>query len=190
MDIKDLLSNGQVLDQLARSAGVGPEDARKGLEAMLPSVVRGLERNAGSADGLQALGKALGSGNHTRYLDAPETLGEEGTKLDGNAVLGHIFGSKDVSRNVAAHAAGDTGIDPSPLRKMLPLIASLAMAALSKNSDGGRKLPASEGKAGGLLGAVLGTVLTGLANSQGGKDGDDGKDSPLDGILDLAKKYF
>ncbi|MFT4572501.1 MAG: hypothetical protein ACI8TX_003487 [Hyphomicrobiaceae bacterium] len=104
---------------------------------------------------MQNLAKARGSGSHARYLDAPETLGNDDTKLDGNAVLGHILGSKDVSRNVAAHAAGETGLDASPLRKMLPIIASLAMAALSKNSDGGRKLPLAQSGGSGLLGSIL-----------------------------------
>ena len=43
---------------------------------------------------------------------------------DGNGILGHIFGSKDVSRQVAARAAQSSGVAPDILAKMLPLVAA------------------------------------------------------------------
>ena len=61
-------------------------------------------------------------------------LGAEDTTRDGNGILGHLLGSKDVSRQVAARAAAQTGIGADVLKKMLPVVASLAMAALSKQS--------------------------------------------------------
>ena len=189
MNLQDLLSNPAVLDRLARGSGAGRDEARSGLEALLPAVMRGLERNGGSAGGLESLIGALGSGRHDRVLDAPDLLGRSEARDDGNAILGHVFGSKDVSRNVASHASEQTGLDSDLLKKLLPLVASVAMGALSRNSEGGARLggsqPGASGSAGGgLLGAVLGEVLGGgrSAPSRGGE--------PLDDILDLAKKLF
>jgi hypothetical protein len=48
-------------------------------------------------------------------------------RADGNGILGHILGSKDVSRQVAAQASARTGIGADVLKKMLPLVATLAM---------------------------------------------------------------
>ena len=89
------------------------------------------------------------------------------TRADGNNILGHIFGSKDVSRNVAAQAASSTGIGASLIKKALPLLASLAMGAMSKGSNSGKSLNNLD----------LGT--------QGDDDG-----FGLDDVLDLAKKFF
>jgi len=61
-------------------------------------------------------------------------LSRQETVQDGNAILGHLFGSKDVSRAVAGHAAAQTGIDTGLLKKMLPLVASMAMGSLSKQT--------------------------------------------------------
>lgn len=187
MNIADILSNDQVLEQLARSTGIDPKDARGAMEALLPSVARGIERNASNPGGLDALAGALSKGGHARYLDQPESLAEPSTVADGKAVLGHIFGSKDVSRNVAAHAAGETGLDSGLLRKLLPVVASVAMAALSKNSNGGQQLQGSGSQGSDLLGSVLGSVMRGMTDQ---KQGSAAPTDPLDGILDLAKKFY
>ena len=57
------------------------------------------------------------------------------TVADGNGILGHIFGSKDVSRQVAARAAQSSGVAPDILAKMLPLVAALAMGSMSRRAS-------------------------------------------------------
>ncbi len=186
MNLDDLLSNPQVLGELARSAGIGQGEAKTGLEALLPSVTRAMQRNAGGSNGLDALVGALGSGSHERYLDSPDLLGRTETRSDGNAILGHIFGSKDVSRNVAAHASENTGLDSGVLKTLLPLVASLAMGALSKQSGGGRSLQEAPGGGGmDMLGGLLGSLMGGGNSAPSAAN-----DSPLDDILDLAKKFL
>jgi hypothetical protein len=101
----------------------------------LPALARGLQRNAAQPGGLDALLKALGTGGHDRYVDRPEELTREEAVADGNAILGHILGSKDVSRNLAGHAAQQTGLDAGILKKMLPVIAAVAMGALIARSS-------------------------------------------------------
>lgn len=192
MNLQDLISNPQVLDQLARSAGVDRSAAQTGLEALLPAVTKGLQRNSRDASGLESLAKALGSGAHDRYLDQPETLADPRARMDGNAILGHIFGSKDVSRNVAGHAAQTTGLDPAILKQLLPVVASIAMGALSKRSQGGTALrepaarpgPAASGGAD-LLGSLLGGLM---GQASGGRNPEN--DSALDDLLDMAKKFL
>jgi len=64
---------------------------------------------------------ALQGGQHEQYLENPQMLGQPQTVNDGNAILGHLFGSKDVSRAVAGRAAEQTGIGSDVLKKLLPL---------------------------------------------------------------------
>lgn len=186
MKLQDLLANPQIIEQLARSAGVGTREAQGGLEALLPAVTQGLQRNSRGGGGIDALASALGSGRHDRYLDRPESLGDSRTRDDGNAILGHIFGSKQVSRNVAGYASQQSGLDSSLLKKMLPVVASIAMAALSKQSQGGSAFQQQRGGGGGgadLLGAILGGLAGGGAPASR-------NDSPLDDVLDLAKMFL
>jgi len=91
-----------------------------------------------SQSGLEGLIGALTSGNHDRYYDQPNTLGNSNTRLDGNGILGHILGNKDASRSLAGHASAKTGIDSTLIKKLLPVIATVVMGAMNKraSSDG------------------------------------------------------
>jgi hypothetical protein len=121
----------------------------------------GVRRETTSPEGLAGLLKALASGNHGRYLDGDES----GIVDDGNAILGHVFGSKDVSRGVAAHAAETTGIGSGILKQMLPVIAAMLMGALGKKTMG------SGGGLSDILGQVLGGSTGGAAVSPGASGG-------------------
>ncbi len=178
MDLLDLLNSAGGKDsvgELAGAVGLGSADTNKLIGALAPALLGGLQKNTASDDGLAGLRSALQTGGHDRYVDNPGLLREAATRADGNKILGHIFGSKDVSRNVAGHAAKETGIDAGIIKKALPLLASLAMGAMSKKSSGGRELGTSA-SAGGL--GPLGDLL-------GGGDG-----FGLDDVLGLARKFF
>src|SRR5690606_13664585 len=111
-----------------------------------------LQRNVQQPDGLSGLIGALASGGHQRYLDDPSVLGQPGSVADGNGILGHILGSKDVSRQVASSASAQTGISTDLLKKMLPLVATLAMGAMARQSRvGGGAAAVGAGGGGGLM---------------------------------------
>jgi hypothetical protein len=92
---------------------------------------RFLERRP-DTQGLDGLLSALGGGQHQRYVDEASALGGAGTIDDGNGILGHVFGSKDVSRQVASRAASQTGIGADVLKAMLPVVAAMMMGSMSK----------------------------------------------------------
>ena len=178
MNLMDLLRSsggGDSVGQLADAVGLGSGDTAKLVDALAPALMGGLKKNTTDDSGLAGLRQALETGGHDRYLDDPALMGSEDTRADGNRILGHIFGSKDVSRNVAAAAAGETGIDAGLIKKALPLLATLAMGALNKKSSGGQDIGTSA-KSGGL--GPLGDLF-----DIGGKSG-------LDDILGMARKLF
>ena len=150
-------------------------DAQNVFQQLVPAVARGLQKNSASQDGLGALMGALSGGGHQRYLENPQALTESAGIADGNAILGHIFGSKDVSRNVAANASSRTGIDASIIKQMLPMVAAAAMGALSKQAGGGTAARPDSGSALSMLNTFL----------DADRDG-----SAVDDVLNLAKKLF
>lgn len=174
MDLLDLLKNAggqESLGNLASQLGIGSSETSDLVGALAPALMGGLKGQTESQGGLAGLQSALAGGNHQRYLDEPNLMAAEESRSDGNAILGHLFGSKDVSRKVASQASESTGIDASLIKKALPLIAGLVMGAVSKKSDGGRAL---DEDGGGLLGSLM-----------GGGDG-----LGFDDVLGLAKKLF
>lgn len=150
-------------DQIGRQFGLDGDQTSSVIGQLVPALAAGVQKNTRSADGVAGLAKALRGGAHSRYLDEPESLADSGAVADGNGILGHILGSKDVSREVAAGAAQNTGIDAGIIKQMLPLVATLVMGSLSKQTNGGENL--QQDSAGGLLGSLLG-------GGQGGGLGD------------------
>jgi hypothetical protein len=162
MDLIDILASaqgGHGLENLGQQFGLSPAQTRAAVEALAPVVASGLSRNASSNDGLADLLGAVLGGNHGRYLEDPNAITYETAADDGNAILGHIFGSKDVSRGVAMKAGEMSGVGGAILKKMLPVIATMVMGALAKRMFGGGA--AAGGAGGGGLGDILGDILGG-----------------------------
>jgi hypothetical protein len=139
MNLFDMLANaqnGQGMDQLARQFGLSQQQAQAAVEALLPAFSQGLKRNASDPYGVGAFLNAMATGSHARYFDDAQNAFSPQGLAEGNGILGHLFGSKDLSRAVAAQAAQATGIGQNVLQQMLPVIASMIMGGLFKQSTG------------------------------------------------------
>jgi len=158
MQITDILAQMGGLQSMARELGVSETQAASGADALLPAILGGFKKQAQAQPaGLDGLGGLLGQLGGGGLLD--NVLSPQPTDVDqGNNVLGQIFGSKDVSRAVAQNAASQSGLDPSLLKKMLPMLAMLVTGYMAKRQgDGGAESsPSMSGGLGGLLGGLLG----------------------------------
>ena len=133
-----ILKNPALVGQVAQQLNLDAGDAANAMQHMLPALGKGITNNMSKQGGLEGLLGALSSGNHQKYVDNPNILGQADSIADGNAILGHILGSKDVSRNVAGHASQATGVDFGALKKMLPMLATMVMGSLSKTNSPSR----------------------------------------------------
>ena len=140
-DFINILQQTGGITAIAQQLGIPPAMAEAGAGALLPAIVGGMSKQANAAGGgeggLGSLAGILGSLGGAGLAD--NVLSVEPTDVSkGNDVLGTIFGSKEVSRTVADHASGQTGIDPAILKKMLPILAMLAAGYFSHQAGGGR----------------------------------------------------
>jgi hypothetical protein len=163
---------------ISRELGVDEQTAHKGMAALLPAVLGGMQNHAQATPqgigGLADVLGGLGGGGLMSNVLAPEPTNVS----QGNQVLGQLFGGKDTSRAVAQHASQQTGIEPSLLKKMLPIVAMLAAGYFAKQAQGqGSGANPLGGGMGGILGSllgggsgaggnVLGSILGGLAGSR------------------------
>jgi len=185
MQLSDILNKTGGLQSIARELGIDEHEAVNAASALGPAVLGGFKNQAAAhPQGLQGLGGLLNQLGGTGMLDAVLSSSPTDT-TPGDNVLGQIFGSKDVSRAVAQNAASQTGLDPSLLKKMLPMLAMLVGGYLSKQRTGAA--PASGLSSGGLSGMLGGLLGAGQSN-----DSDDelddllkqgGQRNPLDEIL-------
>jgi hypothetical protein len=171
--------NGAAVRQIGSQVGLDEAQAAAALSALVPALSAGVRQNLQTPDGLSGLLGALAGGHHQRYVDNPAVLGDAGTVADGNGILGHILGSKDVSRRVASETGAQTGLGPEVMKRMLPLVATLVMGAMSRQAaaDGTSSLTPGN-STGGLL-----EMLGGALDSN--KDG-----SALDDITGMIGRTF
>jgi hypothetical protein len=185
MQLTDILNQTGGLHSIARELGIGEADAAKAAAALGPAVLGGFSKQAQSSpQGAEGLGGLLSQLGGSNLLDAVLAPAPTDTG-PGNNVLGQIFGSKDVSRAVAQNAATQTGLDPSLLKKMLPMLAMLVAGYMAKQQGaGGASAGAGDGL-GRLLGGLLGGSQSGEpdAGALGGLLNSGGKRNPLDDIL-------
>lgn len=126
---------GAIVEQLASQFGLDKNQTQSALGQLVPALGAGVSRNVSQPRGLDDLVSALNKGNHSGYLDGSRPLAEPSAIDDGNAILGHLFGSKDVSRQVASRAADKSGIGSDILKKMLPIVATMVMGSLSQQKS-------------------------------------------------------
>jgi hypothetical protein len=160
MQMTDLVTQMGGIKSIARELGVSESQAATGAEALIPAILGGFKKQAqAQPSGLEGLGGLLGQLGGDSLLD--NVLSPEATDVNrGNDVLGQIFGSKDVSRTVAQNAASRSGLSPSLLQKMLPMLAMLVAGYMAKQPGEAAPQPAQTG---GGLGELLGGVLGGRA---------------------------
>ncbi len=162
---------GGAVSQIANQFGLNEGQVKDVIGQLAPALGRGIKENARSDGGLDSLMNALQKGNHSQYIDNPSALGAPQARLEGNSILGHILGSKEVSRELAGRAAGNTGVDSSIIKQILPLIAGLAMGGLSKQTG--------QAQSGNQITDVLGSFLD-----------SDGDGSAIDDLIGMAGKFL
>ena len=174
MDIGSLLNQAGGVGAIARQLGVDEATVERGAGALLPHVQNGVETQGlpdpaeaqaeSAQEGGGGLGGMLGGllggsvGGGGLMSAGSGTGGILGAIVGGgagNQILGHIFGSKDKSRDVAAQASQQSGVDSSVLKKLLPIVAgAVAMHYMTKGRQG-----AGGGQGGGGgLGSILGNL--------------------------------
>lgn len=159
--------NGNGMEALSRQFGLSQQQTQSAIEALMPAFSQGLKRNASDPYGVGSFLQAMASGQHAKYFeDASRAFSSQGVD-EGNGILGHLFGSKELSRAVAGQAAQATGIGQDVLKQMLPVIASMIMGGLFKQSTG--QMQAASGMGGGNN--PLGEIIEQMMRQGGGMMG-------------------
>lgn len=176
LPLSDMLAaqNGLAMEALQRQFSLTQQQTSQVVQALLPAFSTGLKHNVADPYGVGTFLQTLAAGNHAQFFDNPMSAFTPGGQAAGNDVLSRIFGSKDLSRAVAAHAATATGIGQEIIKQMLPAIAAMIMGGLFKQASGqlGAGVQPNFGTAG-LGGATnpMGAVLAEMMRQAGALSG-------------------
>ncbi|MBN8950276.1 MULTISPECIES: DUF937 domain-containing protein [unclassified Rhizobium] len=154
--------NGAATEAMAKQFNLAQEQATKAMAALMPAFSSGFKRSATDPYNFMGVMQDIASGNYAKYFeDMTKAFTPEGI-ADGNAVLGRLFGSKDVSRAIAAQAAQMTGIGQEIYKRMLPAMADTLMGGLFKETSG--QIPPMTNP---FLNTDMGAVMQGWLQSIG-----------------------
>ena len=146
-------------DQLAAQLGVDEATAEAAARQAIPALLGGMQANAADPAGAASLAGALG--------DHPSDLVDGGVNLeqvdtdDGQKIVSNIFGPN--TGQVAQTLGADVGQQSGLIQKLLPILAPIVLAYLSKRLTG-----SSQGGSGNVLTDLLGGMLGGGGASQTG----------------------
>ncbi|TIV31574.1 MAG: DUF937 domain-containing protein, partial [Mesorhizobium sp.] len=167
-DIFAQAQNGAGMQALAQQYGLSMQQTQAAVQALLPAFSQGLQRYTADPYGMGAFMTAMASGQHAKYFeDATRAFSPQGID-EGNGILGHLFGSKDLSRAVANQAAQATGLSQQVLQQMLPAMASMMMGGLFKQTNNqltGGQMQAAGGFGG--SGNPLGEIIEQMMRQSG-----------------------
>jgi|SRR6187431_46868 len=197
MNVIELLQgqlDDNLINQLSQSiGGASPEQTQAAASGIISTLVAGLNKNAASPDGANALVSALDRDHDGSILNdvAGFLLGNRQTDnaktLNGAGILEHILGNKQ--SNTTDMLGKATGLDSSQIMKLMISLAPMVLAALGKAK-----------KEQGLNETSIGDLLSGSVKSQVNKNQEmglltrfldaDGDGSVMDDIANMGMKFF
>jgi hypothetical protein len=135
MSILEILNDQLDDDAVAKIGsllGTDTKATERAITGAIPVLIGALSRNAASADGLSSLAKAVTKDHDGSLLDnLGGFLGSGGNTGMGEAILGHILGSRsDRATTGLSHA---TGLNAGSVMKLLAILAPIVMAAVGRS---------------------------------------------------------
>jgi hypothetical protein len=163
-DILVSAQGGKLIDNLAQSFGLTPEQIRSAITALAPALALGLRNAASNPEVLNKVVDGLSHPTHAAaFMDHSVACCEETATLGQNTIT-QLFGSGSAAGQVAQIAARDAGVRPDILTQLLPVLASVVLGGLSKSlSDKGLGPVLGQIAGGGGLEAILGQLAGGGA---------------------------
>ena len=166
-DINEDLRETIPFDQLAARLGASREEVEQATELALPALLQGMNANAHrSQDEAASLLGALIKDHDGSVLDADDIV-DRVNPDEGRRIVGHVFG--DRTDGVVNRLGAKTG-GSSLMENLLPMLAPMVMAWLSRKMGGAVSQHSEAPTSGGGLGDILGGMLGG-GDSGGGSGG-------------------
>lgn len=138
MDISTAIKtagDGGAFENLARSFGLEPKAATPAINSMFEALALRVERATLSRSGVADVVSLLGNRESGRAVSDRKNLAGPAVADAGNGVLDVLIGNKHVSRGIAASAASAAGISADVAKKMLPVVASMMMGGLQRQTQ-------------------------------------------------------
>jgi hypothetical protein len=125
----------QLIANLASAFGIDEQNADTAVEALDRELRARIERNMLSRGGVADVLSLVTQPAAASALSEPRNLAFPNLAENGNHILDVLIGNKHISRGIAARAASEARLDPGTVEKLLPVVASLMIGQLQRQSQ-------------------------------------------------------
>lgn len=122
--------NGTAVEAMARQFGLTPKQAENAVDVLLPAFALALQRQMANPHVWPVFPGALQPAPASP-LEAGRAATADGMR-QGAEWMERLFGSSDLSRQVAAQAAAVSGLPDTILQQMMPAMATMLMSGMLK----------------------------------------------------------
>jgi hypothetical protein len=132
-DIVRQAQSGSAMDNLSRQFGLDPDQTQRAMEALLPAFSLGLQRSMANPNLFAPLLEMMASGRYAPFFDGTG----QGSLMQssGQQVLDRLFGSNELSRQIASQASSMTGVAAQVLQQMMAPLAAILMGGLFRQTS-------------------------------------------------------
>jgi hypothetical protein len=127
-DIVRQAQSGSAMDNFSRQFGLSLDQTQRAMEALLPAFTLAFQRSVQNPNAFAQLLEMMASGRYAPFFDGGAQANN--AQSNGQQILDTMFGSSEVSRQIAAQASAMTGIGAQVLQQMLPALAPVLMGGL------------------------------------------------------------
>lgn len=125
-------AQGNPAEAMARQFGLSPPQAESAIDALLPAFAVAIQRQLQDPQAWPKLFQAFAAAQQqTMMAAATQAFGRP--KEPQNDLVGALFGSNDIARQIAAQAAAVSGLSPNVLQQMQTDMAATLMAGIGKS---------------------------------------------------------
>ncbi len=125
-------AQGNPAEAMARQFGLSPPQAESAIDALLPAFALAIQRQLQDPQAWPKLFQAFAAAQQQTMMEAA-TQAFGGPRTPANDVVGMLFGSNDIARQIAAQAAAASGLSPGILQQMQTDMATTIMAGVGKS---------------------------------------------------------
>lgn len=164
----------QGFDQMAAQFGMGAQQMKTAMDALLPAFSLGLNRATQSPmDMAQLFGLFANGTNYAQMFEQPMAAGQA-MMAAGQQALGRIFGP-ELTQAIAQQTAVATGFQQEAMKQVMPVMASMLMGGLMKGALSGQN-PLGE-----MITAMMAKMMP--PQSMGAAD-------PVGGMMGMFGNFF
>jgi len=141
MNLYDMMrqaQGGEAFAALARQYGISEDEVRRAVEAFTPAFATALQRNAADPLGLFQFLQALAAGQHEQFYRSAEKAALPAGREEGEAVMGRLFGSRELARAIADQISAATGLAEAVVKEVMPALSAMMMGGLEAQARAGR----------------------------------------------------